>query len=101
MNRAEKRIAENPAMGNRLDQAKAEPFTPEEMVKSNLRVVLDGEWKKKSKNVERDIESTVSDMAMEGFVCTEEDKEAMRRLAYGQSTIEEELNLILRKHQLI
>ena len=48
--------------------------------------------------IERIVESCVANQRFEGAICTEEDKEAVRRIARGESTANEEVAKILAKY---
>jgi len=49
--------------------------------------------------VEEIVDSTVADMAFEGFVCTDEDKERIRRIARGETTADDEVKNIIKRYK--
>lgn len=52
-----------------------------------------------STEAERLVESCAADLAFEGLICTDADRAAMRRLATGETTLEEELDAVIAKYQ--
>ncbi|MCL2485933.1 MAG: antitoxin VbhA family protein [Endomicrobia bacterium] len=51
--------------------------------------------KMSEEQVEELVSQTVADMAFEGFICTDEDKERIRRIGRGESTADEEVEKII------
>ena len=49
--------------------------------------------------VEEIVKSTIADMVFEGFICTDEDKERIRRIARGETTADHEVKKIIAKYK--
>ena len=54
-----------------------------------------------TEQVEKIVANCVADLAFEGMICTEEDKERMRRVASGQTTAADEIAAIVAKYKKI
>lgn len=54
-----------------------------------------------TEQVEKIVANCVADLAFEGMICTEEDKERMRRVASGQTTAADEVAAIVAKYKKI
>ena len=49
--------------------------------------------------IEKIVANVVADLSFEGMECTEEDKAAIRRIASGQTTAEQEVAAVIAKYK--
>ena len=70
-------------------------LTPEELVEAERRVAAIREQLR----TERIVANCVANQSMEGLVCVEEDKVAVRRIVSGETTVEDEVAKVLAKYR--